>query len=132
MRALLKEKHGIDFESRWLQTHSNVYRHIITGDIVAGGSVQRAFDSEPKTVRDELKVIFETPGVAPHPIVAHPRIPVSDRAKLIGALLKLRATDDGKALLKAVRMPGLVEADYARDYLPLENLKLEKYVGANK
>ncbi|MDP2794502.1 MAG: phosphate/phosphite/phosphonate ABC transporter substrate-binding protein [Sulfurisoma sp.] len=130
MRALLVEEHGLKIEPRWLKTHSNVYRHVISGDVAAGGSVRAAFDSEPAAVRDQLRVLFETPAAASHPLAAHPRVNEALRERIVAALLRLRETPEGQALLKSVRMPEVERADYARDYRPLEKLKLEKYVVA--
>ena len=44
------------------------------------------------------------------------------------AILKLRDDATAAPLLQAVQMADPVAADYARDYRPLEQLKLEKYV----
>lgn len=132
MRALLIEQKHLKFDSRWLQTHSNVYRHVIAEEVAAGGSVMRALESEPPRVQEALKVIFETPGAAPHPLVAHPHVPAADREKVLKSLLAMLNSDNGRAMLKTIRMPGLIKADYARDYLPLEQLRLEKYVGGKE
>ena len=43
-------------------------------------------------------------------------------------ILKMAAEPQGQELLKAILMPQPVRADYARDYRPLEKLKLDKYV----
>lgn len=128
MRALLKEKMNINIEPRYLETHSNVYRNIIVGKILAGGGVNATFNTEPATVKEQLRIIYETPGVAPHPIVAHPSVPAADHQKIIAAFIKLNSNPQGQALLNAVRIPTPIIADYERDYRPLEELKIEKYV----
>lgn len=43
-------------------------------------------------------------------------------------LLKRVGDEPGKALLKDVRIPNPVAADYARDYGRLEKLRLDKYL----
>jgi hypothetical protein len=43
-------------------------------------------------------------------------------------LLKLDRDPAGRKLLADVELDKVVSADYARDYLPLEKLKLERHV----
>jgi phosphonate transport system substrate-binding protein len=78
-------------------------------------------------VRADLRVLYETPGAASHPLCAHPRVPSDARAALIESLLALAREPEGRALLEPVFPDLPVRADLARDYLPLEKLKLDKY-----
>lgn len=128
MRAFLAEETGIRIKPRYLDTHSNVYRHVIAGNVTAGGGVRATFESEPDAVRAQLRILHETVGVAPHTVAARTAVPDADRRKVVSALLALRDTPDGRDLLEAVRMPGVVEADYDRDYQPIEKLRIEKYI----
>lgn len=128
MRALLSESVKISFESRYLGTHPNVFRHVLRGDIAAGGSISSAFDDEVPEVRDQLRIVFRTPEVASHPVVAHPRLPQSARQALTQAFLALAKDPVGQALLKDIRMPDPVPAQYERDYSPLERLNIQKYI----
>jgi phosphonate transport system substrate-binding protein len=79
-----------------------------------------------------LRVIFETPGAAPHPLAAHPRLAEAQRKAITSAILKLREDATAAPLLQAVQMAEPVAADYVRDYKPLERLKLESYVVVEK
>jgi phosphonate transport system substrate-binding protein len=128
LRALLAEEFHIRVTPHYVKTHSNVYRHVIMGETAAGGGVNNTLDHESAEVRGRLRVLYETPGVASHPIVAHPRVPESVRKKLSEALLRLAADPANALLFAAVQLPFPVVADYARDYQPLERLKLERYV----
>ena len=69
-----------------------------------------------------------TPGVAPHPLSAHPRVPMALRQSITDALVDLATRPEGQALLRAVEIEGLQRADHARDYAPLEAFGLERYV----
>jgi phosphonate transport system substrate-binding protein len=86
------------------------------------------FQREPANMRKALRVIFETPATAPHPLSAHPRIPAQQRERVRQAVLKLGAQRKQAGVLEAVQMPRPVSADYRRDYEPLERLGLNKYV----
>lgn len=132
IRAQLWERYGLNIRPVYLKTHSNVFLHVIAGNVIAGGSVRAAFDSEPPDVQKQLRILFETPPVAPHTLAAHPRVPARLREKLTVALLGLLETPEGRDMLKTVRLPNAMRADYARDYAPLEKLKLEKYLAVER
>ena len=127
MRALLQEKAKIRFTPNYFGTHGNVYRHVILGDVAAGAGVNVTFARERAEVRDELRVLYETPGTAPHPLCAHPRIPADLREAVTRAVLELGKNDNGRILLKRIDILQPVRATYARDYRPLEKLDLKKY-----
>lgn len=132
MRALLAEQEKISITPQYLKTHSNVYRHVIMGEAAAGGGVNNTLKREPPEVQAQLRVLFETPGVPSHPLVAHPRVPQGVRQAVTNAMLELGNDPAGQKLLAEIQIPKPVKADYARDYQPLEKLKLEKYVVLEK
>lgn len=127
MRALLQEKEKIHFQARYFTTHSNVYRHVILGTVAGGGGVNVTLARERPETRNELRVLYETPATSPHPLCAHPRIPTTLQERIIQAVLRMAEDDDGRAALKLIDIPQPVRASYARDYQPLEKLRLEKY-----
>lgn len=126
-RAMLTRAH-VRFTASYAETHSNVYRQVASGFVQAGGGVLRTLDTQPKEIRDRLRVLYETPESAPHPIAVNPRVPPSVRAAFAKAFLALEDDAAGRAMLKRVRIPTPVVASYARDYRPLERLHLDRYV----
>jgi phosphonate transport system substrate-binding protein len=128
MRALLAEREKVRITPVYAQTHSNVFRQVMRGSVAAGGAVNKTLQQEHDEVRNDLRVLFETPGAAPHPLCAHPRLPGPVAQALADALLKVGSDPAGQALLQAVQLANPVRADYARDYRPLEGYKLDKYV----
>lgn len=127
MRAQLQETMHIRFSARYLGTHANVYRHVILGGVAAGAGVNVTLARERPETRAELRVLYETPGTAPHPLCAHPRVPIALREAVTRAVLEMSKDEDGRDLLKRVDLTQPVRASYARDYRPLENLGLQKY-----
>lgn len=124
MRALLREKEKITFTPSYVGTHQNVYRHVLLGEVAAGGGVSATLEKESSAMQSRLVVLYTTPGVASHPLAAHPRIPPQVRERLTTALLKLDRDPDGRKLLAAVELDRTQVANYERDYAPLEKLKL--------
>ena len=128
MRALLAEREKIRIVPAYVKTHSNAYRHVATGKAAAAGGIGATLSEEPEELRSTLRVLMETPGVAPHPLSAHPRVPEAVRRQVAEALLGLAREAAGQAMLKEIQMATPVSADYARDYQPLEKFGLDKYV----
>lgn len=123
MRALLVQDQGLKFETNYVESHSNVYRHVFQGKAAAGGGVQRTFDSQPEGLRSQLRIIYTTPQLAPHPIAVHPRVSPLHRRQMQANLLVL----SGSPLMQNIQMPSPIAADYRRDYQVLETLGLDKY-----
>jgi phosphonate transport system substrate-binding protein len=128
MRALLAEEASIHFEPIYVKTHPNVFRHVIRKDAAAGGSVNAALNDEVPEVREQLQIIFHTPPVASHPVMAHPRVAGAAQKALVQAFLALPQDAEGRALLQAIRTPAPVAASFQTDYLPLEKLNIQKYL----
>ncbi len=128
MRALLIEKERLIIHPQYVSTHANVYRQVLLGDVAAGGGVNQTFADLPDSLRAGLRILYETPPSASHPIAVHPRVPEADRRLFSEAFLKLGQDEAGRALLKDARIPKPVAVDYEHDYRPLESLKLERYV----
>jgi phosphonate transport system substrate-binding protein len=128
MRALLTEDRQVKFTPKYLKNHNLVFRHVLLGHVAAGGTVNSALKDEPQDVQDQLTVLYKTPDVAPHPIMAHPRVPESVRKSVTNALLAMQNDVEGRAILTEIRMPNLVDANYKIDYQPIEKLNIQKYL----
>lgn len=128
MRALLEREHGIRFTAYYGKTHTNGYRHVLAGEAKAAGGIAATLKAESPAVQQQLRVLYETPAAAPHPLVAHPRVPVDFRRCMVNTMTQANLPETVKPLLAAALLNRPVVADYARDYQPLEKLALEAYV----
>lgn len=128
MRALLTEQYGISFTTSYVGTHQNVYRHVLFGDAQGGGGVLSTLEREPEGIRNQLRVIFQTPDTASHPLAVHPRVARHVADQVYRALQHMATDKEGRELLARVELDGAIAAEYSRDYAPLEKLKLERYV----
>jgi phosphonate transport system substrate-binding protein len=128
LRALLAEKEKLHFNVQFAGSHSNVLRHVAGGFVEAGAVSLGAFEREPETLRSQFREIYRSPGIAPHPLSVHPRVPVPLRQALLEALDRMARDEQGRRLLKAVQLGEPVQADYGRDYQPIEALRLERFV----
>ena len=126
MRALLTRKEGIQFHTKYVKTHSNVIRGVVRKEGQAGGMVAATLSAESLNLSNRVKVIYETPPVAAHPVAAHPRVAPHIQAALKSALLTY--LKGHPAYAKAIQLPDPIIADYQRDYAPLEQLDLDEFV----
>lgn len=110
-----------------VKSHSSVYLQVATGQLPAGGGVEKTLQVQDKAVQDTLRVLYTTSDMPAHPIVAHPRVPAKVRQTLQQSLLELAATEDGKKLLQKIPMLEPI-ATSMQDYLPLKKLGLEAYL----
>lgn len=128
MRALLTREHGVSFEPYYAKTHANAYRHVLTGQAAAAGGVAATLAAEPEEVRNQLKVLYETPPAAPHPLAAHPRVNDTIKQCITEGLTQPNRNQPILEFLRDAQMPQPVVASFSRDYLPLEKLSLEQFV----
>ncbi|MEK6699922.1 MAG: phosphate/phosphite/phosphonate ABC transporter substrate-binding protein [Nitrospirota bacterium] len=127
MRALLTEKEKIRFTPVYAKTHGNVYRTVVLNKASAGGGVKKTLMKEQPELRDQLMIIYETPGTPSHPFAAHKKVPEDVRKRVARAVMTIAHDKANTEMLTGVQLPDPVEANYERDYAPLKKLKLEKY-----
>lgn len=127
IRADLENRFALHYDSIYASTHSSAYLNVVLGRAAAAGGVMATFNSQPATVKDALRIIYETTHVPPHPVVAHPRVPAAVREAVAQALLDMAATPEGQALLAEVPIQKAVRAT-AEDYHVVHELGLERFV----
>lgn len=127
LRAELEQAFKVRLTPVDVKSHSSVYLQVATGQIPAGGGVEKTLQVQDKSVQDMLRVLYTTRDMPSHPIVGHPQLPAKVRQTLQRALLELAATEEGKRLLQHIPMPEPV-ATSMQDYMPLKKLGLEAYL----
>ena len=121
-------KQKIDVNPVFVKTHSNVYRSVINKDAMAGGGVNNTLDNEAPEVRQQLRVLYETPAYTPHPIATHPSVTSEVRERFLKAMVKLSQDEDGQKLLDGINLNKPQAVSYAKHYKVLESLQLEKFL----
>lgn len=128
MRALLANEFGLDITPSYVGTHANAYRHVLLGEAAAAGGVYNTLRKESEDFQAALRVLYETPGVTPHPLAVHPRVPVAVREAVINAVLELKETEAGRAMLEAVQLKEPVQVSYEGQFKILDEYHLEDFV----
>ncbi|MCP4702811.1 MAG: phosphate/phosphite/phosphonate ABC transporter substrate-binding protein [Gammaproteobacteria bacterium] len=131
IRADFADKFGIEVEPRYVKTHSSVYLNVILGETAAGGGVQKTLARQSPEIRGQLRVLHSSQKVSPHPITAHPRVPLEIQERVRKGFLAIGATEEGRALLAKVPIQRIGEASID-DYTPLRTLRLERFYVAEE
>ncbi|MGY3436937.1 MULTISPECIES: phosphate/phosphite/phosphonate ABC transporter substrate-binding protein [unclassified Marinovum] len=127
MRAELDLVYGIDFEASFVATHTSAYLNAIFGETDAASGVMGTFNRQDPQIRDRLRILHRTQEVAPHPVVAHPRVPAEVQEAVRAAFLELGETEEGRALLAEVPIRQIAVAT-VQDFEPLRDANLKAYV----
>jgi phosphonate transport system substrate-binding protein len=126
MRQELHDQFSLQFTPIYVKTHDSVYLNVLLDSAAAGGGVQKTLRRQPTEVNSSLRIIHQTRDVAPHPLAAHPRVPIRVVEAVKEALISLGQTDQGRARLARIPIKTIGPA-IRQDYLPLKRLKLERF-----
>ena len=122
------DQNNIQITPEYVKTHGNVYRSVALGDYIAGGGVNNTYKRESPGLQNELRVLFETPKIMPHPIAVHPRVPAQIRQAVARTFVELGKDSNMVSKLNQIQIPKPIEVNYARDYQNLEKIGLEKFL----
>jgi len=127
LRKNIDTQFNINYKTSYSGTHDNTYRAILIGKVDAGGGVTRTLQQEDKKLREQLKIIYTSPGIQPHPIMAHPKVPKEIQQAVQKAILDLDKSENGKGILKKIKLQKPVIANYKRDYKNIEGTSSKMY-----
>jgi len=127
IRSRIASDFNINYQPLYTGSHDNNYRTVAIGKAAAGGGVKRTLERENMKLREQLKIIYTTPGMKPHPLMASPDIPLALRSSIQKAILNLNKDTSGKKLLKSIKIQKPVIADYEKDYQPIEPFATQMY-----
>lgn len=125
-RADFKNQYHITVKPKYVQSHSSVYLNVALGRVTAGGGVQKTLSRQADRIKNKLRVIYKTREFAPHPVVAHERVPEEVRAKVSAALLAMGRDETSRKLLESVPISKIGPA-VLDDYKPLGTWGLEAF-----
>ncbi|WP_163132865.1 phosphate/phosphite/phosphonate ABC transporter substrate-binding protein [Agarivorans sp. Alg241-V36] len=108
LRGYLAQQ-NIDFDPAYVGSHDSVYRAVAAGLYPAGGGIPRTFQSS--AVKDQLKVLWTSPGFTPHALAAHPKVDEEVFNAVQQAFLDIGVKEEQQSLLKALNMKGFIAAE---------------------
>lgn len=116
----------IDFNSSFNGSTVNVAKIVQLGKADAGGTLDISMMNDVPEMAGEFRNILETEKIASHPLAAHPRVPKKLQESFTAAVLALDKSEQGKNILKTVKLSKPIQADYKRDYSFFSGYDLEQ------
>jgi len=126
MRTELVKDFGLKFTPIYAQTHTSSYLNVVLKKTAAAGGVMASLKKQKKSIQDNLRILHETKKMAPHPLVAHPRVPSHVVAKVKQAFMKMNGSIEGRKMLSGIPMKKAVEAK-SQDYQILKGWGLQEF-----
>jgi phosphonate transport system substrate-binding protein len=99
-------KRNIPIDAAYVSSHDSVYRTVAMGIYPAGGGVLRTYNAVSEEVRQQLRILWTTPGYTPHAIAAHPRVSGAVVEDIRAALIGMSTNEAGRQLLEPLKMEG--------------------------
>lgn len=130
-RAEFATIYHINPKYKYVKSHDSVYLNVVLGQAEAGGGVEKTLNKQLPAVRDKLRILYTTQGMASHPIVAHPSVPQKIVKQVQKGFLELALSEDGKKLLEKIPIKQIGVSSMA-DYGPLKELGLENFYVKNE
>lgn len=125
-RTEFHEKFNINTHDLYVKSHTSVYLNVLLGKAAAGGGVQKTLSQQPKNVRDQLRILYRTTEVSPHPFTVHPRISKDIQDTVVESFMKMGSNNQGVELLKNIPIKRIGKASLS-DYNALKEMGLSKY-----
>lgn len=97
-RAELKLRE-IEVEPKYVRSHDSVYMNVARGIFVAGGGIQRTFNTLSPEIKDQLEVFWTTQQYTPHAFAIRSDLNDELKQSISSALVNMHMTDKGKNAL---------------------------------
>jgi phosphonate transport system substrate-binding protein len=104
-------RQGIDYRTTDSGTHTNAVIQVINGRVDAAVLGLHPYNLLPPEVRQQLRVLVETPPLSSLMYLTHPRLRDSEAQAVRNALLSFATTPEGKAFLQRGGYGGFADVD---------------------
>lgn len=117
-------RHGVAFDPVYVNSHDSVYLAVSRGWFAAGGGIERTFSNLTPSTRNQLRILWRTPGYTPHAFAIHPRHDGARAQRITDALVNLNRREKGRRLLSQLGMEAIVAAADA-DWNDVRKLQID-------
>lgn len=125
-------KLNFNIVAQFLPSQSAVYKGIAHGDYIAGGGTDETFRALPPEIRNSIRMLWDSPGFSPYPLIAHPRVDFFSLTKLKRALVNMNKDEEGKQLLKYIFVDNGFEVAKNSDWDEIGLIDLNVLNGSDK
>ncbi|MEX8494135.1 phosphate/phosphite/phosphonate ABC transporter substrate-binding protein [Sphaerotilus sp.] len=106
------ERLGVPIKPVFVKSHESVYLNVAQRQVEAGGGIVHTLQDTEASVRDALRVLWQTTDYTPHAFAAHPRVQAADLQALRAAMLTADSDPRMRSALEAIGFKGF---DAAQD-----------------
>ena len=103
--------HGIDYRTTDSGTHTNAVLQVINGRVDAAVLGLHPYNLTPPELRQQLRVLAETPALSSLMYLTHPRLREAEAQAVRNALLRFAATPEGQAFMQRGGYGGFADVD---------------------
>lgn len=104
-------RHGVIVKPEFVKSHNSVYRNVALGLFPAGGGIPRTLMMMDATIREQLRILWETPEFTSHAIAYHPDLPAAIIKQLQQAMDDMPQDPVGAELLAKIGFKGFEPAN---------------------
>jgi len=104
-------KRGIDYRTTDSGTHTNAVLQVINGRVDAAVLGLHPYNLTPPELRQQLRVLAETPALSSLMYLTHPRLRDTEAQAIRNALLRFAATPEGQAFMQRGGYGGFADVD---------------------
>ncbi|TKB01578.1 phosphate/phosphite/phosphonate ABC transporter substrate-binding protein [Alteromonas portus] len=104
-------KNNVAFIPRYVKSHDSVYLSVQRNFFNAGGGIFRTLNIAPETMKNDLRVLWESKGYTPHPIATHPKMAEDDRQAILNALIALSNDSSKSFILSKIGLSGFIASN---------------------
>jgi phosphonate transport system substrate-binding protein len=104
-------KHDIDYRTTDSGTHTNAVLQVINGRVDAAVLGLHPYNLTPPELRQQLRVLAETPALSSLMYLTHPRLREAEAQAVRNALLRFAATPEGQAFMQRGGYGGFADVD---------------------
>lgn len=126
IRRDLEDKFKVKVRPIYVKTHDSVYLNVLLDETDAGGGVEKTLSRQKAAYKNALRILHRTEPVNPHPFAVLPSVPDEVKIKVQNAFLEIAETTRGRELLAMIPIKKMDIATMD-DYLPLKNMRLERF-----
>nr|CRH07476.1 Putative periplasmic binding protein-related protein [Candidatus Magnetococcus massalia] len=119
---------GVTFTPNYVSSHDSVYRTVAKGIFTAGGGIKRTFNNVDPAIRQQLRILWTTPGYTPHAFAARPGLDPQVIHNLQQAMVEMSDDPAANHLLKAINFKGFTPANNG-DWDDVRSLNITQLLG---
>lgn len=98
------------YTATFVNSHDSVYQTVAKGLFAGGGGIVRTLNEISPDLKQNLEVLWLSPGYTGHAFAAHPKVPEVVRTLVQNGLITMSSSEEGALLIRELGMEGFQAA----------------------